>query len=69
MGTQYRSAIFYVDNDQKKISEKYKDLLNNSDEFRNSIVTEITKLDIFYEAENYHQNYYKNRKCRYNIST
>ena len=60
VGTQYRSAIFYVDNDQKKISEKYKDLLNNSNEFRNSIVTEITKLDIFYEAENYHQNYYKN---------
>ena len=60
VGTQYRSAIFYVDNDQKKVSEKYKNLLNNSDEFRNSIVTEITKLDIFYEAENYHQNYYKN---------
>jgi len=59
-GTQYRSAIFYVDDKQKKISSKYKDILNNSEEFSNSIVTEITKLDIFYEAEDYHQNYYSN---------
>ena len=60
IGTQYRSAIFYIDNKQKELSEKYKDLLNNSDEFKNSIVTEIAKLDVFYEAEHYHQDYYKN---------
>tara|TARA_Y100000590_G_C15718023_1_gene1012550 strand:+ start:129 stop:638 length:510 start_codon:yes stop_codon:yes gene_type:complete len=60
IGTQYRSAIFYIDNKQKELSEKYKDFLNNSDEFKNSIVTEIEKLDIFYEAEDYHQDYYKN---------
>ena len=59
-GTQYRSAIFYVDNKQKKLSSEYKDILNSSEEFNNSIVTEITKLDIFYRAEGYHQNYYKN---------
>ena len=42
------------------VSEKYKKILNESDEFQNSIVTEITKLDTFYSAENYHQDYYKN---------
>ena len=47
-GTQYRSAIFYK-NDEEKI-------------FNNPIVTEVTKLDVFYEAENYHQDYYKNNK-------
>ena len=60
IGTQYRSAIFYVNEEQKIVSEKYKKVLNESDEFQNSIVTEITKLDTFYSAENYHQDYYKN---------
>ena len=60
IGTQYRSSIFYVDEEQKIVSEKYKKVLNESDEFQNSIVTEITKLDTFYSAENYHQDYYKN---------
>ena len=60
IGTQYRSVIFYVNNKQKELAKKYKDLLNNSDEFKGSIVTEIIKLDIFYEAEDYHQDYYNN---------
>tara|TARA_A100001015_G_scaffold99616_1_gene110681 strand:+ start:27 stop:551 length:525 start_codon:yes stop_codon:yes gene_type:complete len=60
IGTQYRSSIFYIDEEQKIVSEKYKKILNESDEFQNSIVTEITKLDTFYSAENYHQDYYKN---------
>jgi len=59
-GTQYRSSIFYTSGSQKILSKKYKKNLNKSDEFKNSIVTEITKLEIFYEAENYHQDYYKN---------
>ena len=71
IGTQYRSAIFYVNEEQKIISEKYKKVLNESDEFQNSIVTEITKLDTFYSAENYHQDYYKNNSfqpyCRFVI--
>ena len=60
IGTQYRSVIFYIDDKQKESSEKYKKILNKSDQFDSSIVTEITKLDVFYEAEDYHQNYYNN---------
>ena len=71
IGTQYRSSIFYVNDKQKELSEKYKNILNKSDQFNNSIVTEITKLDVFYEAENYHQDYYKNNPnqpyCRFVI--
>lgn len=71
IGTQYRSSIFYVNDKQKELSEKYKNILNKSDQFNDSIVTEITKLDVFYEAENYHQDYYKNNPnqpyCRFVI--
>jgi len=64
IGTQYRSAIFYTNEEQKIMSEKYKKVLNDSDKFQNSIVTEITKLEVFYEAENYHQDYYKNNSSQ-----
>ncbi len=64
IGTQYRSAIFYANEEQKIMSEKYKKILNDSDKFQNSIVTEITKLEVFYEAENYHQDYYKNNSSQ-----
>ena len=71
IGTQYRSAIFYIDDKQKESAEKYKKILNKSDQFDSSIVTEITKLDVFYEAEDYHQNYYNNNPnqpyCRFII--
>jgi len=64
IGTQYRSAIFYNSNEQKISAEKYKKILNESDEFKDLIVTEITKLEIFYEAESYHQDYYKNNSSQ-----
>ena len=64
IGTQYRSAIFYKSQEQKISAEKYKKILNGSDEFKDSIVTEITKLEIFYEAEKYHQDYYKNNSSQ-----
>ena len=71
IGTQYRSSIFYVNDKQKELSEKYKNILNKSEQFNDSIVTEITKLDVFYEAEDYHQDYYKNNPnqpyCRFVI--
>ena len=71
IGTQYRSAIFYYNNNQKRLSSKYKDILNDSEEFNNRIITEIKKLDVFYEAEDYHQNYYNNNPnqpyCRFII--
>ncbi|MBA3970776.1 MAG: peptide-methionine (S)-S-oxide reductase MsrA [Bacteroidetes bacterium] len=57
-GTQYRSAIFYHNSEQKKIAEKYKKELTASGAFNNPIVTEIAAYTSFYVAENYHQDYY-----------
>ena len=60
VGTQYRSAIFYHDNKQKSIAEDSKNMVDNSNIFLNPIVTEINKLDKFWTAEDYHNNYYNN---------
>ena len=57
-GTQYRSAIFYHNDEQKKLAEGYKKKLDASGAFSKPIVTEITKFTNFYAAENYHQDYY-----------
>ena len=61
-GTQYRSAIFYHDAAQKQKAEKYKAELNSSGAFPKPIVTEVSRIDKFYPAENYHQEYYANNK-------
>ena len=58
VGTQYRSAIFYHSEEQKAIAEASLAKTDASDLWPNPIVTEITPLDVFYEAENYHQDYY-----------
>lgn len=58
VGTQYRSVIFYQTDEEKKIAQAYKEQLEKSRIFKNSIVTEIAPLENFYPAENYHQNYY-----------
>jgi peptide-methionine (S)-S-oxide reductase len=58
VGTQYRSAIFYHNDEQKKLAETYKAKLEAAKIFDNPIVTEIAPLPTFYKAENYHQNYY-----------
>ena len=60
VGTQYRSAIFYTNDTEKEIAQEYKEKLDKSGIFKDSIVTEITKLDTFYIAEDYHQEYYEN---------
>ena len=60
IGTQYRSAIFYHDDQQKQIAEKIKAAFDTSGEFKNSIVTEITPAKEFCKAENDHQNYFQN---------
>jgi peptide-methionine (S)-S-oxide reductase len=60
VGTQYRSIILYHNEEQKKIAEKAKAKLEESGEYQKPIVTEIKLLDTFYEAEDYHQDYYKN---------
>jgi peptide-methionine (S)-S-oxide reductase len=56
-GTQYRSAIFYTSEDQKRISEAYVKQLDGAKVFRQPIVTQIVPLDAFYPAEDYHQGY------------
>ena len=58
VGTQYRSVIFYHNNEQKQKAEKYKAELDKSGAFNNPIVTEITPEQPFYKAEDYHQNYF-----------
>lgn len=58
VGTQYRSVIFYHDNEQKAKAEKYKAELNKSGAWENPVVTEIVPAQAFYKAEDYHQNYY-----------
>ena len=58
VGRQYRSAIFYVDDEQKRVAEAYIEQLNRSGVFRGGrIVTEVSPLATFHEAEEYHQNY------------
>ena len=59
VGTQYRSAIFYHTEDQKKKAEEIKKALDQSGAFENKIVTEISPMQNFYPAEKEHLNYYQ----------
>jgi len=56
-GRQYRSAIFYADDGQKRVAEAYIDQLNKARVFDAPIVTEVAPLEAFFEAETYHQDY------------
>ncbi|MCF2491661.1 peptide-methionine (S)-S-oxide reductase MsrA [Dyadobacter sp. CY347] len=60
VGTQYRSVIFYHNEDQRKLAEQAKAELDKSGAYTKPIVTEITKAPKFYLAEDYHQNYFAN---------
>lgn len=62
VGTQYRSAIFYHDENQKNIAEKSKKELEKVGVFKNPIVTEIIPFSNFYPAEDYHKEYYENNR-------
>jgi peptide methionine sulfoxide reductase msrA/msrB len=64
-GSQYRTAIFYHDDEQKRLAEASKQELAASGRFDKAIVTEIVKIDKFYEAEDYHQGYYKKSAMHY----
>ena len=64
-GSQYRSAIFYQDEEQKRLAEESKAALNKSGRFDKPVVTEILPLTKFYPAEEYHQDYYKKNPLRY----
>jgi peptide-methionine (S)-S-oxide reductase len=57
VGTQYRSAIFFADEDQKRIAEAYIEQLNRAKVFKQRIVTQVVPLKAFYKAETYHQDY------------
>jgi peptide-methionine (S)-S-oxide reductase len=57
VGTQYRSVIFYADDDQKRIAQAYIAQLDQAHVFARSIVTQVDPLKGFYEAEGYHQDY------------
>ncbi len=71
IGTQYRSVVFYHNDEQKKLAEKYKEEINKSGAYPKPIVTEISPLINYYKAEDYHQNYYNQNGsegyCRYVI--
>ena len=56
-GRQYRSAIFYADDEQKRVAAAYIDQLNKAHVFDKPIVTQVVPLEAFYEAETYHQDY------------
>lgn len=66
-GTQYRSAIFYHDQEQKRLAEKSKQELAASGRFDKPIVTEIVPASTFYPAEEYHQKYYQKSALRYQM--
>ncbi|MDP2676786.1 MAG: peptide-methionine (S)-S-oxide reductase MsrA [bacterium] len=66
VGEQYRSIILYMDEEQKKQAEAFIEKLNESSEDGEPIVTEVKPLEKFYEAEDYHKDYYeKNPKNQY----
>jgi peptide methionine sulfoxide reductase msrA/msrB len=64
-GSQYRTAIFYHDEEQKRIAEESKAQLEKSGRFSKPVVTEIVPLTEFYPAEDYHQDYYAKNPLRY----
>jgi methionine-S-sulfoxide reductase len=68
VGTQYRSSVFYHNNEQKEAALKLKEKLDKSGKYKNPIVTEIVPASEFYRAEEYHQKYYeKNKKSIFSI--
>ncbi len=64
-GKQYRSVIFYRNEDERRLAEQTKQALDESGQFEKSVVTDILPLGKFYKAEEYHQNYYKKNPIRY----
>jgi methionine-S-sulfoxide reductase len=67
VGTQYRTEIFTVGENQKKLAENSKVELENSGKFNKPIVTAITDAPAFYIAEEYHQDFYKKQSLRYQM--
>jgi peptide methionine sulfoxide reductase msrA/msrB len=66
-GEQYKTAVFYHSDEQKRLAEESKEKLQTSGKFQNTIVTEILPASTFYVAEEYHQDYYKKSPVRYKL--
>jgi len=66
-GNQYRSAIFYHDDEQRELAEASKRALEHSGVLPGKIVTELVEASAFYPAEDYHQDYYQRNPVRYNF--
>jgi len=66
-GTQYETAVFYHDDEQRRLAERSKDMLAKSGKFDKPIAVKILKADKFYPAEEYHQEYYKKEPARYEL--
>ena len=64
-GEQYRTLIFYHDDEQRQLAELSRQRLNDSKRYDKPVITEIRKLENFYSAEDYHQNYYKKSPLKY----
>lgn len=62
VGTQYRSAVFYHNDEQRQVAQKVKDELGKSGAYKQPIVTEITAFKNFYPAEDYHREYYERNR-------
>ena len=71
VGRQYRSEIFYATDEEREIAQRYKSELDGSGKYSRPIATNLSKLETFYPAEDYHQNYYElnpNQSYVYNVS-
>ncbi|MFO7460926.1 MAG: peptide-methionine (R)-S-oxide reductase MsrB [Desulfatiglandales bacterium] len=66
-GSQYRTMIFYHDDEQRRVAEESKRDLDKSGRFKQPIATEVVKFSSFYPAEEYHQDYYKTNPLRYKV--
>ena len=66
-GTQYRTAIFYMDEAQRNAAEASKAALDKSKPFKEPVVTQIVMAGPFYPAEEYHQDYYKKNPVKYHV--
>ena len=66
-GSQYRSAVFFQTDEEKRASDTSKQAIEQSKRFTEPIVTQIMQASRFYPAEEYHQDFYKNNPVRYNL--
>ena len=67
VGRQYRTAIFYHNDEQKRLAEESKSAIERTKPFKEPIVTEIAPASAFYPAEEYHQDFYKKNPVRYHF--